>query len=180
MSYEAVARRWARAIFDLGKDAGKVADVYRDISSFAELYTGSEELAQVLDNPLVPAPAREAIVREFSDKMDLSGLAGSTLRLLVQKNRMVAVPEIARQLSRLADEEANVMRAEVVSAGPLTESYLSKLQAELEKATGKKVRIDHKQDKSLIAGVVTRLGDQVIDGSLRARLAHFKDALLRT
>jgi F-type H+-transporting ATPase subunit delta len=180
MSYEAIARRWARAIFDLGKETGKVADVNREISSVAELYAGNEELSQILENPLVPGAAREAIVREISEKMGVSETAQNTLRLLAQKNRMAVLPEIARQLSRLADDDANLVRAEVVSAGPLTESYLDKLRAELEKATGKKVQIDHKQDKSLIAGVVTRLGDQVIDGSLRARLAHFKDALLRS
>jgi F-type H+-transporting ATPase subunit delta len=179
MSYEAIARRWARAIFDLGKETESLADLNRDVASFAELYAGNEELSQVLSNPLIPDAAREAIVREIGEKVGLSETAVSALRLLVQKNRMVALPEIARQLSRLTDEDASVVRAEVLSAGPLTESYLDKLRAELEKATGKKVKIDHKQDKSLIAGVVTRLGDQVIDGSLRARLENFKEALLR-
>jgi F-type H+-transporting ATPase subunit delta len=180
MSYEAIARRWARAVFDLGKETGKVADLNRDISSFAELYASNAELAQVLDNPLVPDAAREAIVREISEKMNLADTARGTLRLLAQKRRLVALPEIARQLARLADADANIVRAEVTSAGPMTDAYLGKLRAELEKATGKKVLIDHKQDSSLIAGIVTRIGDQVIDGSVRARLANFKDALLRS
>lgn len=180
MSYEAIARRWARAVFDLGKETGKVADLNRDISSFAELYAGNAELAQVLDNPLVPDAAREAIVSEISEKMSLADTARGTLRLLAQKRRLVALPEIARQLARLADADANIVRAEVTSAGPMTDAYLGKLRAELEKATGKNVLIDHKQDSSLIAGIVTRIGDQVIDGSVRARLANFKDALLRS
>jgi len=90
------------------------------------------------------------------------------------------VPEISRQLAKLADEDGQIVRAEVVSAGPLTEAYLDKLRAELERATGKKVLIEQRQDKSLIAGVVTKIGDQVIDGSARARLANFREALLRS
>ena len=180
MSYEAIGRRWARAIFELGKESGNVEGLHRDIASFADTYAGNQELALVLDNPLVPDAAREAILREICEKMGLSEAARNTLRLLNRKRRTVAVPEIARQLARLVDEDNNLVRAEVVSAGPLTEAYLSKLRAELEQATGKKVVIAQRQDKSLIGGVVTRIGDQVIDGSVRARLAQFREALLRT
>jgi F-type H+-transporting ATPase subunit delta len=180
MSYEAIARRWARAIFDLGKETGNVAAVGRDLSSFANLYTDNEELSSVVDNPLVPDGTREAIVRELSEKMGLLETTRSALRLLARKRRFATLPEIARQLTRLTDEDANIVRAEVASAGPLTEAYLAKLHAELEKATGKKVVIAHKQDPTLLGGVVTRIGDQVIDGSIRARLASFKEALLRS
>jgi F-type H+-transporting ATPase subunit delta len=179
VSYEAIARRWARAIFDLGKEAGSLPAVSRDLSSFAETYAGSDELSAVLENPLVPEASREAIVVDVAGRLNLGDLAKSALRLLVRKRRIVAVPEIARQLSRFADEDAGVLRAEVTSAGPLTEAYLGRLRAELEKATGKKVSITHKQDASLLGGVVTRIGDQVIDGSVRARLASFRDSLLR-
>jgi F-type H+-transporting ATPase subunit delta len=180
VSYEAIARRWARAVFELGKEAERLPDVSRDLASFAQVYRESEELAAVLDNPLVPDASREAIVQDICERLGASAVAAHTLRLLVRKRRMVAVPEISRQLARLADEDAHVVRAEVVSAGPLTEVYLSKLRAELEQATGKQVLIEHRQDKSLIAGVVTKIGDQVIDGSARARLANFREALLRS
>lgn len=180
MSHEAIARRWARAIFDLAKESGKLTEVNRDLTSFADLCAQSEDLAVVLANPLVPDAAREAIVREINQKLGASELSTSTIRLLVQKRRTAALPEIARRLAQLTDEDASVVRAEVLSAGPLTDAYLGKLRTELEKATGKKVLITQKQDKSLIAGVITKIGDQVIDGSARARLATFREALLRT
>jgi F-type H+-transporting ATPase subunit delta len=120
------------------------------------------------------------VVAEMADRMGLVPAAKSTLRLLAKKRRLIAVPDIARQLARLVDEAENVVRAEVTSAGPLTDDYLGKLRAELEKATGKKVTIAHKQDKGLIGGVVTRVGDQVIDGSVRTRLAAFRESLLRS
>jgi F-type H+-transporting ATPase subunit delta len=180
MSHEAIARRWAHAIFDLGKEAGKVESLTRDIKSFAEAYAQSAELSAVLDNPLVPDEAREAIVRDLAERLGLSSEASASLRLLTQKRRLATLPDLARQLARLADEDARVVRAEVVSAGPLTEAYLGRLRAELEKATGKKVLIAHKEDRSLIGGVITRVGDQVIDGSVRARLQSFKEALLRS
>jgi F-type H+-transporting ATPase subunit delta len=180
MSYEAVARRWARAIFDLGKEAGSVARLTDDIAAFAETYGAHAELAAVLDNPLVADTDREAILREVAQRMSLSDLSVASLRLLARKRRLRALPDLARQLRRLADDDQNLLRAEVAAAGPLTDGYLDKLRAEIEKATGKKVSITFRRDPSLIGGVVTKIGDQLIDGSVRARLATFRDSLLRS
>ncbi|APR84496.1 ATP synthase delta chain [Minicystis rosea] len=179
MSYEAIARRWARAIFELGKETKTVARLNEDIGAFAALYSSNEELSAVLENPLVPDTARENVLVEIAAKMGLSDTAKSTLRLLAQKRRVAALPLIARQLARLADEDGNVLRAEVTTAAPVGEDYLGKLRAELEKATGKKVSISHKVDKALIGGVVTRIGDRVIDGSVKTRLTNFRETLLR-
>jgi F-type H+-transporting ATPase subunit delta len=181
MSYDAIARRWARAIFEIGKEGGPAAvtRIEADVSSFAQTYAENRELSAVLDNPLVPEPEREALLVEIAERMGLSETARSTLRLLSRKRRIAALPSIARQLSRLVDEDQNVLRAEVSSAGPLSEDYLAKLRAALEQGTGKKVVVTFRQDPSLIAGVVTKIGDRVIDGSVRARLAGFRESLLR-
>jgi F-type H+-transporting ATPase subunit delta len=180
MSYDTIARRWALAIFELGKDASALARLNTDINAFADAYAGSPELKAVLDNPLVAHEAREAIIGEVAQRMALTDVAKSTLRLLARKRRLAALPAIARRLARLTDDDQGLVRAEVTSAGPLSEEYLGKLRGELEKATGKKVVVAHKLDKSLIGGVVTRLGDRVIDGSVKTRLATFRESLLRT
>jgi F-type H+-transporting ATPase subunit delta len=179
MSYDAIARRWARAVFEIGKETGSVQRFSADLAAFAETYAETAELAAVLDNPHVPEAAREAILVEIASKMSLSEIAQSTLRLLARKRRLAALPDIARQLARLADEDQNVLRADVTSAGPLAADYLDKLAAELTNATGKKVVVSHTQDTSLIGGVVTKIGDRVIDGSVRARLDGFRESLLR-
>jgi F-type H+-transporting ATPase subunit delta len=179
MSYDAIGRRWARAVFEIGKETGTVARLEGDLSSFAKTWSENAELAGVLDNPLVPEPARETILAEIAGKMGLSDVAKNTLRLLAKKRRLPALPDIARQLARLADEDQNVVRAEVQSAAALSSAYLDKLRAELEKATGRKVVVTHTQDPSLIGGVVTKLGDRVVDGSVRARLTSFRESLLR-
>jgi F-type H+-transporting ATPase subunit delta len=179
MSYETIARRWARAIFDIGKENGDLARLNTDLSAFAVAYAGNADLAQVLDNPLVPEAGREAVVVEIAEKMGLSEAARGSLRLLVRKQRMVTLPDVVRQLARLTDDDQNTVRAEVQSAGPLSADYLAKLRVELEKATGRKVVVTHQQDPALIGGVVTKIGDRVIDGSVRARLTSFRESLLR-
>lgn len=180
MSYEAIARRYARAIFEIGKESGSLSPLAKEIADAAAMYAGSEDLRLVLDNPLVPEGQREALLTELGERAGLSKTAQSTLLLLSRRRRFPALPEIARQLARLVDDDQQIVRAVVTSAGPLTEAYLARLRGELEKGTGKKVSITHKQDPSLIAGVVTQIGDRVIDGSARARLSTFRESLLRT
>jgi F-type H+-transporting ATPase subunit delta len=180
MSYEGIARRYARAVFEIGKETGSLPALTREISDFAASYAASDELRDVLDNPLVPEEAREGLLGELGSRMGLSQTALSTLKLLGRRRRLPALPDIARQLARMVDEESEVVRATVTSAGPLSEAYLADLRTTLERSTGKKVVISHKEDPSLIGGVVTQIGDQVIDGSIRARLLSFRESLLRT
>lgn len=180
MSYEAIARRYARAVFEIGKETSALPVVTREMADFAAMYAASAELRDVLDNPLVPEEPREGLLTELASRMGLSQTSLSTLKLLGRRRRLAALPEIAAQIARMVDEDGAVVRASVTSAGPLTDAYINELKATLEKSTGKKVTITHKQDPSLIGGVVTQIGDQVIDGSIRARLSSFRESLLRT
>jgi len=180
MSSEAIARRYARAVFELGKESKNLPQLTRDLGDFSASFEKSDELRMALQSPLVSEGQREALLKEIGQRMSMSETALSTLRLLAQRRRLAALPEMVRQLEKLADEDAGVLRATVTSATALQESYLNKLRGELEAATGKKVVITHAQDPSLIAGIVTRIGDRVIDGSVKARLESFRESLLRT
>jgi len=81
-------------------------------------------------------------------------------------------------LAHLADEKVGVLRATVTSAEPLSEDYYQKLASELEKRTSRKILLERRQDPTLIAGVITRIGDHTIDGSLKGRLAALERQLL--
>jgi len=177
MSSGDVAERYARAIFELGVDAGQVVALSEQIRSFADTYAASRELQAVLDNPMVEPEKRQAILVDVAGKVGLSGVGLNAIRMLAARNRLASLPEIARRLASLADEKAGVLRAVVTSAGPLPESFYERLMKELEGATSRKVAIDRQQDPSLIAGVVTRIGDNTIDGSVKGRLAEIQRQL---
>jgi len=180
MSYDTIARRYARAIFEIGKEQGDLPRLAKDLADFMAAYQESAELRMVLTNPLVQETQRDALLVEIGQRMGMVQAALSTLRLLSQRRRLAALPDIVRQLERLVDADMGVVRALVTSAGPLDAAYLAKLKDELERATGKKVVITQKQDPTLIAGIVTRIGDRVIDGSIKARLDSFRESLLGT
>ena len=180
MSYEAVARRYAQAVFELGKESGTLVELSNQMTALAEVYAGSQELRSVLTSPLVEGAAQEAILTDIGKRLGASDTAIRTLRLLTQHRRLPALPDIARALSRLVDEDTKTLRATVTSAGPLSDAYLSKFRGALEKATGHKIEITAQSDASLIAGVVIKIGDRVIDGSARAKLRRFRESLAQS
>lgn len=178
MSESAVAERYARAVFELAAEAGQVAQIGDQLKNLAATYAGSPELRAVLENPLVDEASRDALLKDVGARLGLSEIALNTLRLLGARHRTSILPEMAVHVTRLADEQAGVLRATVTSAQPLPESYYQKLSAELEKRTRRKIILERKEDPSLIAGVVTRIGDHTVDGSVRGRLGAIERKLL--
>jgi F-type H+-transporting ATPase subunit delta len=88
--------------------------------------------------------------------------------------------DITRDLTRLADEAAGVVRATVISATPLSDGYCRRLTALLEQLTQRRIRLAQQRDPSLLGGVVARIGDNTIDGSIRGRLDDLEQQVLRT
>jgi len=178
VSLEAIAGRYAQALFDIGVETGTLSRMAEETQSFAELYASSEELRAVLDNPLVPEASREALLVELTARVGVSEMVRNGLRLLAQRHRLAVVPAMARTLVKMSDEKQGLLRASVTTAKPMDEAYAKRLQAELEKMTGKRVVLTRNIDPGLIAGVVTRVGDTVIDGSVRTRLNGLKSQLM--
>lgn len=173
-----VARRYAKALFELGVDAGSLPSLVEEVRNIADVYAESSELRSALDNPLVPHAAKHAILADIADRAQASTVVKNAVLLLADRRRMHALPAIAELLHEMSDLREGVLRAEVTTATRLSDAYYARLQDQLEKMTGKRVVIDRKEDLSLVAGVVTRIGDTVIDGSLRTRLQEMSNALL--
>jgi len=174
----AIGRRYAKAIFELGQESGATDKIVADFHALAAAWSASDEFRDAIANPLVAYEAKKAIVRDIGDKLGISPLSKNAALFLTDRRRLDALPVIDACMQELAYAKKGLVRAEVLTAGPLSEDYQSKLRAELERVTGKKVTLDVKEDKSLLAGVVARIGDTVFDGSLRTRLQSLKGALL--
>jgi F-type H+-transporting ATPase subunit delta len=177
-AYSAAAERYARAIFELAVESGDVTALVTKIDSFAAVYSGIPELRNVFENPRVQAAERDAILREVASRLGLGPLELNVVRYLAWRRRLRALPEVTLRLARLADERRGVVRASVTAASPLPEAFYERLSRELEALTGKQIALERHQDPSLIAGVVTRIGDNTIDGSLRGRLESLGRQLL--
>ncbi len=178
MSQSTVAERYARAILELADEAGQLSQITDQVNSVAAAFAESAELRAITTNPAVEGSARDLMLKDIGERLGLSMIAMNALRLMARRGRLHALPEVAVMLAHLADEKVGVLRATVTSAEPLSEDYYQKLASELEKRTSRKILLERRQDPTLIAGVVTRIGDHTIDGSLKGRLAALERQLL--
>jgi len=173
-----VARRYARALLEIGTESSTLTALVGEITTLAALYDESDELQRALDNPLVTHEAKKAILGDLADRSSVSAIAKHTLLLLGDRRRLHALPAIAQLLREMSDAKQGILRAEVTTAVRLSDAYYAKLQAQLEKMTGQRVAIDKREDPSILAGVIARIGDRVYDGSLRSRMTELGQSLL--
>jgi F-type H+-transporting ATPase subunit delta len=174
-----IAKRYAKALFNLAKDEGQIDQYGQELDGFVQLLGHLPDLANAIQNPLYPEGVRKSVFDSIAAKAGLTPIMKSFVDLLISKSRVGSLSEISDYYRRLIDENANVARAELTAAVELDEQTISDIAATLAKMTGKQIVVDFRQDPSLIGGVVARIGDLVLDGSIRSQLQGIKETLKR-
>lgn len=178
MLNQAVARRYARALFDLAEEKGVIDQVDQEFALVVDTVRENPELQSVMEDLVIPPEVKQDLVRKlFSDKV--LQLVMNFLLLTIQKRREVYLPKIYDEYSRLANEVRGIVEVEVLSAVPLADSTLKSLEASLATRLGKRVQCQAKVAPELIGGLVVRVGDEVLDGSVKTRLERMRERLLR-
>jgi F-type H+-transporting ATPase subunit delta len=149
------------------------------LEGFVQVFEQMHDLANALENPLYPVPARKALFQAVADKLELTPIMRSFVNLLIEKKRVQNLVEIRDYYGRLIDEHENVARAFVRAAVKLDDATKDSIAQALGKLTGKKIAIEVQEDTSLIGGVVAQIGDLVLDGSVRTQLLGIKESLKR-
>jgi F-type H+-transporting ATPase subunit delta len=175
-----LGRRYASALLALADQAGNLDAVRSDLRDFAAVWAESRELRSVFENPSVGVETRREVLRSIAAESNMSPLLRDTLLLVSDRRRLQHLPEIVDAFETLAEKRSGSVRAEVVTATELPQEYFEGLQRTLEQVTGKHVVVTTHVDPSIIGGVVTRVGDQVFDGSLQYRLNELRDELSRS
>lgn len=173
-----VSRRYAKALLEIGLEASAVEPLVRELDSAAGAYAASADLRAALDNPLVPIAAKKAMLADVAAALALGPTVRNTMMMLCERRRLRILPEVALFLREMSDLRAGVVHAEVTTSIAMSDAYYERLRLLLEKMTGRSVLLDKKIDPTMIGGVTTRIGDRIIDGSIRARLQSLKSALM--
>lgn len=169
---------YAAAILEIAKAEGELARIGDELFRIARAFESSNELREALTDPRLPVEKKKAVVDDLlGDKM--SRLAISLVNFVVGLGKATDLPLIADRLAERAATERNKVIAEVRSATELDEKTIARLAKSLGKATGKDVEVKTVVDPSVIGGVVARVGDVVIDGTVRHRLEEIRDTLIR-
>jgi len=175
----AIARRYAKALLLIGKEDGQT-ETYRDeLVGFSEVIEKHAELEQAINNPLYSADGRKKVLESILDKMALSRTMQSFLTLLFDKGRFIYLSSINDFYQKLADELKGIARASLVSATAISSETVEKIRKTLSERTGKDIILDVAEDPGLIGGIVTRIGDLVLDGSIKTQLLNMRESLKR-
>ncbi len=177
MKQTILAKRYAKAIFTVGQEQKKYEEYNEVLQGVADLYADHPEVADALTNPLYPMDIKEKVMSGMIGSMGVDEIMGNFLNLLVQKKRAEILPEIAEAYKVMVDEEKNVSHGTVVSAVELNDALKKNVRTVLEKLTGKKVELTTSVDPSILGGIIAKVGDLVLDGSIKTQLAGLKDSI---
>jgi F-type H+-transporting ATPase subunit delta len=172
-----LAKRYAKALFQVGKEENSLDEFNRALTEMAELYAAVPEVVDGLSNFIYPQDVREKVMEHLLSKMQASAMVANFMKLLVQKRRAEVLPDIAEVFQAMVDKERNMCRGTVVSAAPLSGALNSKIKDTLEKITGKQVLLRTEIDASIIGGIVAKVGDLVLDGSIKTQLTGLKESI---
>ena len=173
MTISAVAHRYANALADVvtaPASGARPEDVLGELRTFETTLRTSPELHNALTSPAVPPARKRAVVGKIADALKLSRVPRNFLYVLIDHRRIAALADVLHSFEIIVDERLGFARAEVSSARELTDSQRSAITSQLERMTGKRIRMRYAVDASLIGGVVARIGSTVYDGSVRGQL----------
>lgn len=178
MSARSVARRYAKALAEIGESRGTLTAFQQELDAIDALVRSNADLQRLVSFPLI-APSRRAAA--FDAILESAG-AGEVLRkfftVVAQAARLSLLHDIVAAFHDLVDEKMGVVEARIESAQALTEEQAGHLSALLASRTGKTIRIRWRQNPSLLGGLKAQLGSTVYDATLQGRLRLLKTQLL--
>ncbi len=177
MKQTILAKRYAKAIFTIGQEQENYEEYNEVLQGVATLFVDTPEVEDALTNPLYPMDVKEKVMTGLVASIGVDAVMGNFLNLLVQKKRAEILPEIANAYKTMVDEAKNISHGNVISAVELSDELKNNIQTVLEKLTGKKVELTTSVDPSIIGGMVAKVGDLVLDGSIKTQLAGLKDSI---
>lgn len=169
-------KRYAQAAFDIASRDGTVTRWRSDLDDIAQVLAESAA-ASVFVDPKVPVERKYAVVDRA---LDIQPLAKNFAKVLVQKGRAGDARAVAAAFGLMADEAEGIAHAQVVSAVDLTPEQLAGVEQKLSQSMGKRVRATSSVDPALMGGIIVKVGDRLVDGSIRSRLRQLKRELAGT
>lgn len=177
MKADPIVSAYAEALFRLAS-AEEVSDlVEEELHEIERLYSDNAEMKEFINNPRVKAEGKKDALDELlGDK--LSSVTLNHVHLIIDQERGRSLPKIAEEYYRLAAEARAKVTAEVVTAVPISEDTRRKLGKELGRVTKKDVYLRARVDESILGGAIVRIGDKVLDGSVRNKLNQLRKQMV--
>jgi len=162
-----IAKRYAYAFFDVAKQQNKVKEYYEELNKAIEILQ-VDKVKRIFKNKSIDKTKKIEFVEQILKDTDREVI--NFIKIIISKHREDLIEDIGKEFKNLYKEYFNITDVKVVSAYPLKEEVLQKLQEKLEKKLGKHINIEPIVDKSILGGLKLIIGNTIIDGSVKARL----------
>ena len=172
------SERYARALFEVSKEAGELEKIEADIKIFQSLHDNSLELKNFIENPTNNIEDQNKILSLLSEKLSFSKNLKNFFLLLIKKRRIFFVKKIIHSFLRLCSKKRGEIKASLISSKELTSVELENISKELSLSMGSTIKFDYKVDQDLIGGLKLQLGSFMIDTSIKNKLKKYEQAML--
>ena len=172
------AKTYSRAIFELGDETGNMDLFLDELKDVTHIITGNKQLFSALNSPNINIRQKKNIAESiFGGKVSREIL--NFLKIIIDKKRMSILKDICMEYEDLVREYKGYVKAVVYSTGEMGEEEKSALVEKLEKTVKKKIELNNIIDNELIGGIIIRIGDKIIDGSIKGRLKELENILMK-
>ncbi|MBF6613906.1 MAG: F0F1 ATP synthase subunit delta [Chloroflexi bacterium] len=172
----AAGRRYAQAVFDIAKDTNTLDQWLSDLKVLDGIF-GGQNAVSALEDPRVTEPEQRRTITELVSKGVVSQISLNMLMLLLHRRRLNLLPRIVEAYQAMYNKEKGIIIADVTTAVPLDEAHQKRVADRLSTITGKSVELHVHEDPRMLGGIITRIGDELIDASLATRLAELGERM---
>ncbi len=174
---QSIAGRYAQAVFEIVNEEDGLDSLAQQLDDLDAALHDSADLRDLINSPLYSRDQQTGAIAELAKKMGLSGTLTNTLQLMAHNRRLFVLPELVSGLRARIAEARGELTADVVSAIALSDEQQKRLTTTLAEKSGKTVKLNTRVDDSLIGGMIVKLGSQMIDSSVRSKLASLQNAM---
>ncbi len=175
----ATARRYAKALFLVARESGRVEAVGGELAAFLDVLEAERRLREFLIRPWLKGSAKKSVVSALADRLGCSKLVKDFVGLLAARGRMDHWQEIAEAYRNFQDAAEGRVRAQIRSAVALSDRDRGQVTRRLAQIAGNEVILEESVDAALLGGFVAQMGSVVLDGSLDGQLARMRERLVR-
>ncbi len=171
-----VSKAYSDALFEVGLEMNNVQVLLDEFTFIMETFDEYKDFYELFKTPRISAGEKKGIIEEtFKDKISAEML--NFLKILLDKSRAIYFDKIYREFINLTNEYFKVEEAIVHSISPLTETQINEVKAKLEAVTGKEIEIKNVVNEEILGGLLIKVGDKVLDGTVKRKLHDIKDSL---
>ncbi|MGL5327662.1 MAG: F0F1 ATP synthase subunit delta [Peptostreptococcaceae bacterium] len=171
-----VASRYAEALFQIGEEEKLTDELYQELNQVVKIFDENKDFYSILKSPVISKKEKIVLIDNVFEKK-LNENLENFLKVIIEKDRISFIFDIKDSYKVLLNEKNNILEGVAITAIPLEKQEIKELEDKLSQKYNKNVTLENEVDKSILGGVLVRLGNEEIDGTVKTRLSKIKEQL---